>query len=647
MGKNLFFDYCSIPIFVIILVSIYIRNSSKGRSNQYFIALNYLSLGAVIFDVMLETLSARVPLSGTQTELLTLASYGYFLLRNFTLALYMLFLYSVTRTEYRLRRLSKRIVFFAPYGLVCLCLLLNPAFGWIFRISPDRGYERGDLILVLYGVSAFYALMGVGHLIRYRGMLDKEKWLAYLGLYLMNFFAVGFQFFMPRYLVEIFGTAMAFLLITLLVFRPEEVMDSNVGLLSWRAYQADLRKILATRQPVQIVAATFTNATVVRNYLGETRFYSYISRMAAEIADLNHERGNPSEIYYESPGTLYTVLSGNSVHEKVEALLPELRDKIDRHTSDISHTGARLEASICCIRVPEDVSSYEEILHLGHNFRALIPSDQIFTKASSLIDSRDYEIYSKMEYILERAITKRAFEMYYQPIYSVQDGKFRSAEALIRLKDRDFGFISPAVFIPAAEQLGLILPIGDFVLESVFRFISQHNLPLLGLEYIELNLSVAQCMQTDLPEKIFDLEKKYRISPDQVNLEITETSFENNAGLMTSNLNVLADNGYRFALDDYGTGYSNIQRVSRLPLSIVKIDKSLVDDMNTPDGFSIVRNTVRMMKDIRKEIVVEGVEDKKTLSELADMGCDFIQGYYFSKPIPAEEFIEFLKKHNL
>ena len=94
-------------------------------------------------------------------------------------------------------------------------------------------------------------------------------------------------------------------------------------------------------------------------------------------------------------------------------------------------------------------------------------------------------------------------------------------------------------------------------------------------------------------------------------------------------------------------GYSNIQRVSRLPLSIVKIDKSLVDDMNTPDGFSIVRNTVRMMKDIRKEIVVEGVEDKKTLSELADMGCDFIQGYYFSKPIPAEEFIEFLKKHNL
>ena len=142
------------------------------------------------------------------------------------------------------------------------------------------------------------------------------------------------------------------------------------------------------------------------------------------------------------------------------------------------------------------------------------------------------------------------------------------------------------------------------------------------------------------------LRRKYDISPKNVNFELTETSFDDIGQVMDNNLKIISAMGYSFSLDDYGTGYSNIQRVTKLPFKIIKIDKSLVDEMSTPDGMFIIKNTIRMMKDINKEIVAEGVEKKEALDELCKMDCDFIQGFYFAKPMPKKEFLEFIKEHN-
>ncbi len=136
------------------------------------------------------------------------------------------------------------------------------------------------------------------------------------------------------------------------------------------------------------------------------------------------------------------------------------------------------------------------------------------------------------------------------------------------------------------------------------------------------------------------------MSPDRINFEITETTYENIGDVIHENLQAITARGYSFSLDDYGTGYSNIQRVSRLPLKIIKIDKTMVDDMDTPDGMTIMRNTVRMMKEIKKELVVEGVEQAEPLEQLAAMNCDYIQGFYFSRPLPQKEFVKFIMEHN-
>ena len=153
-------------------------------------------------------------------------------------------------------------------------------------------------------------------------------------------------------------------------------------------------------------------------------------------------------------------------------------------------------------------------------------------------------------------------------------------------------------------------------------------------------------MESSLPEKISALQQKYGINPKRVNLEITETTFENISEVMLENVNELIRMGYSFALDDYGIGYSSIQRVNHLPLKLIKIDKSMLDEVASDNGRMILEHTVRMMQSIDKQLVAEGAETRDEVDMLELMDCDYIQGFYFSKPLPAEEFVRFLEEKN-
>ena len=183
-------------------------------------------------------------------------------------------------------------------------------------------------------------------------------------------------------------------------------------------------------------------------------------------------------------------------------------------------------------------------------------------------------------------------------------------------------------------------------MENVFRFISEFDLKGLGLSCIEMNLSVAQCMDSALPDKIQELQNKYSVDPEMINLEITETTFENINEIVIDNVNRLIQMGYSFALDDYGIGYSSIQRINHIPLKLIKIDKSMIDEVSSDDGRLILEHSVRMMQSIGKMLVAEGAETLDAVEILKNINCDYIQGFYFSQPLPAEEFIRFRYEQN-
>ncbi|MCR5694478.1 MAG: EAL domain-containing protein [Clostridia bacterium] len=641
---NIYFDICAIPLFLIILFVCYSRRMIKGNTNHLFIAVVFISLITAVADLCIEIPQGNLPMSQASCVFCNVSTYVYLIMRNATSVVLLLFLLHLTRTSFLIRNKLVKIIFSLPYAVILILLMQNPFTHNVFYVSVETGYERGPLMLVLYIVALIYGIVGFAYSIFCRRYLPLKKWLSLLSIYLLAYTAVFIQFFSPDSLLEMFFTAVGEMLVMLAVMRPEERMDSEVGMLSWASYQWDLKNILRSHEHVQIIVALLQNGREMRNYLGDQKYNEYLSRIADVIRSIKLKHTNRAEIYFERPGTFYIITEADE--SLTEDAVKHLMLKVGEDVRKDTNLGVRSETRVCMIRCPEDLNKAEDIISLGHKFSNIDSREQTVAQAKDIVNAKTFAVEVHIEDILGNAIRENRIEMHYQPIYDVKSGRFCSAEALARINDPEYGLLPPGMFIPEAEAQGLIIPLGDAIMEQVFRFVSEHDLDILGLRFIEMNISVAQCMESALPEKLRALQEKYDVDPARINLEITETTYEDISKIMLENIGELIKMGYSFALDDYGTGYSNIQRVNQLPLKLVKIDKSVLDEIYTENGRTILEYTMRMMQKTGKLLVVEGAETPEVVEMLENMGCDYIQGFYFSKPLPADEFIDLIKEKN-
>ena len=601
-----------------------------------------ISLFSTLADLGMEAPQIVLPLTQSKYILCVFSSYTYLVLRNATNVVLLLFVLHLTQTSFLINARWAKVVFSMPYLCILAMLIMNPFNHLAFTITMAEGYTRGPLMTMFYIIALVYGLVGSIYSFHCHRYLPVNKWIALLTIYILGYVAVIIQFFYPEILVEMFCTAVGEMMIMVMIMRPEERMDLDVGVLSWASYQSDLKNILLSGEQVRIIAIEIRNSKEIRNYLGDHEYNSFVSQIASSIRTIHYNRRR-IELYFEKPGTFYLITNGDDedVSNITKLLMSETGKKIGYNTEK----GVRFEPSICVIRTPEDLNKIDDIITLGHKFSKIAKSDKDIYYSEEIVHSQNFAIEAHIEEIIERAIKDRHIEMYYQPIYDVHTRSFHSAEALARINDPEYGLISPGVFIPAAESSGLIIPLGDVIMDQVFSFIASNDMNDLGLSCIELNLSVAQCMEKNLPDKFRELQNRYDINPGYINLEITETVFENISEVMLQNVRELVEMGYGFALDDYGIGYSSIQRVNHLPLNIIKIDKSMLDEVKYDNGRKILEYTVRMMQNIGKKLVIEGAETEEVVEILKNMNCDYIQGFYFSKPVPSEEFISFIEDH--
>lgn len=257
-----------------------------------------------------------------------------------------------------------------------------------------------------------------------------------------------------------------------------------------------------------------------------------------------------------------------------------------------------------------------------------------------------YKEREKIEALIRSALAEDRIEVFYQPIYSTKRDKFVSAEALARIRGRDGSIVPPGSFIPVAEKNGLISQIGEAVFEKTCAFIKENHLrEHYGIEYIEVNLSVRQCEDPKLAQSYIRIMEKYGLDPSCVNLEITESASIRLRQNLLENMKTLIDYGVRFSLDDFGNGESNLNYIVDMPVSVVKFDKDMCQAYfaNQKAKF-VMEASMHMIHDMELEIVSEGVETKEQKEAVVALGIEYIQGYYFSKPLPKEEFLQFVEK---
>lgn len=311
---------------------------------------------------------------------------------------------------------------------------------------------------------------------------------------------------------------------------------------------------------------------------------------------------------------------------------------------DNINVAVNLVAHVCCIQTIRDLNSINDVLDIidySLNEAKKNTKNEIVFATSEIFEKHRREV--EITQAISHAVSKKTFQVYYQPIYSEKEGKYTSAEALVRLIDPNLGMISPDTFIPIAEKNGTILTIGEIVLEKVCTFVEQFHPEDFGIKSIHVNLSVIQCMQDDIAFKLSNIINNHRISPGLIDFEITETTADNTNKLEK----IMAEfntKGINFSLDDYGTGYSNQANLMKYPYSIVKIDKSMIWACDTnPKALVSLKHTVAMIKDLKMSVLAEGVETEEQKAMLCELGCDYFQGYYYSKPVPQDDFLTIIR----
>ena len=254
----------------------------------------------------------------------------------------------------------------------------------------------------------------------------------------------------------------------------------------------------------------------------------------------------------------------------------------------------------------------------------------------------------KLESDMRKALALGHFELHYQPLIVGSDGSLRGAEALVRWRHPVRGLIPPLEFIPLAEETGLIIPLGEWVLETAARQVTEWHQKGYADLIVSVNISALQFRQPDCLERVEAILRSTNTTPQSIELELTESIL---MGDMDSSIQLLqnfCDLGYQIAIDDFGTGFSSLSYLRHLPIHMLKIDQSFVRDMLTePASLAIVDSIITLATALGKGTVAEGVETEIECQMLLHHGCQLIQGYYFSKPLPVADFERWVEKNNI
>ncbi|MBO4591997.1 MAG: EAL domain-containing protein, partial [Eubacterium sp.] len=529
-----------------------------------------------------------------------------------------------------------------------LMLVINLFTGFVYFYNDDNMFQRNWGMWIIYATSVIYLLCALFHLLINWKAITMRKKLALIYFFGVVVVGVIIQMLLKEIRTELFAEAIAFIGVMMTIETEDNRIETETGIYNRRALHTDLETIWAFKSKIDLICIKITDMDAVLKGSGTNR----TKQLMNDIAEFLKTIIQRFYIYSVDTGQFVIIISRDESDEKrkilrkilarfepeftTDEIVEKIQERFDE-TWNVGRIQTPLKAVVVKAQCPSELKTVDDVFYLLNS-----PVPKRLEK--KVLEGHDLDYILRrtaVEQAILRAIDTNEFEVYYQPTYYLTGFKLHGAEALLRLHDSELGNVFPDEFIPVIEQMGLIDDVDDFVLKQVCEFIKTGIPEKAGMDCINVNLSVSQCMHSGFVERMNSIVESYDIPKSMINFEITESVAADDYDKLSQVIDELKEAGFKFSMDDYGTGYSNVQSSFSLDYDSIKIDKSILwGAEKSQKGKTILTNSINMIKQMDKEIVVEGVETDAQIDMLKDLPVDYLQGYYFSKPIPRDELIK-------
>lgn len=531
---------------------------------------------------------------------------------------------------------------FGPFAVDVFLILTTAVTHGIFWFEDGLVYTHGPWMIFLYVSAFYYMVSALVRTIRYQSKLTRSQRFVVVFYSVGTIVSIVFQLVCSGLLIVQFAISLALLLVYLSLENPEDFTDAQIGSFNRLAFSEMISSYLRSDKDFEILGIQIGGVGYLRSVIGLTNINGLMKMIADFLESIS---GRKRKVFYIEQNRFMILAEGSGAHWDMfrEVLQRRFQRPFTFEDTDFS---LDLAMTLLPNKEHQGISEAEDIIRmLECSLQEAEESgaEMIVISGEQMLEKGRRE--SEILHILREALRYQRFEVYYQPIYSVQKKRYCSAEALIRLRDETMGYISPEEFVPIAERHGLIVEMGTFVFREVCSFITKERLWERGIEYVDVNLSVVQCMQEDLHERLTAIMDEFHLPYHCINLEITETAAVLSSENLRGNMTKLMEKGVNFSLDDYGTGFSNTASIIEYPFHTIKLDKSMLwSATDSEKAMCALEHVIAMIKSMHMELICEGVETQLQATMLEHMGCDYFQGYYFSKPVNAEGFLDLLAK---
>lgn len=527
-----------------------------------------------------------------------------------------------------------------------IMVLLNPFTKSLFAISLGTGYTKGHGIAATYVVFYLYCLAcAFAVLIRRRAVQSSIRTI----LFVFPFIAAGIiivQMIFPDIILSGSAATSALLLIYLFLQNKQISIDYLTGIPNRQEFLKTLELKLNNRSdtPFTIIVLSLKNFKVVNDTYGQLNGDAFLVAVSDYLKkNVSLGKGN----LYRYSGDQFALLLDQPSDENIKKKVVQIQERMTQLWQAGPLTSV-LQGVLGIVRYPQ---SAEQTAGLINGIEYAVSLAKKNHEGVCYCDAEILEQVTRriqIASILEERFAQDQFEMYYQPIYQVETGGFPVAEALMRMNNTPLGNLSPGEFIPVAEECGLIIDVTYKVLDRVCKQILALERAGIEVDGIGVNYSSLQFTQRDLIAKTRAIIEQNAVPFSKIKFEITESTLAENEEAVAAFIYEMQALGCRIGLDDFGTGFSNLTSVMRLSLDTIKLDKSLVwSSLQHERSEKIVRSMTRAFNQLGMTVLAEGVETTEQSQFVEECGCKYIQGFLYARPMPAADYLAFLKEKAL